>query len=181
MLYRRSKTCGASYFFTVNLADRQSRLLLDYSETLRDAFRQVKKRHPFHIDAVVILPDHLHTIWTLPDGDSDYPMRWGLIKAGFSRNIEMNEPRSKSRKLKRERGIWQRRYWEHQIKDETDYNHHVDYIHINPVKHGYVAQASMWDYSSIHRYIEMGMVDESWAYKIDDLEMSDFGEREYMA
>ncbi len=177
MLYRRSRDCGATYFFTVNLADRKSSLLMDYAETLRDAFRQVKSRHPFHIDAAVILPDHLHTIWTLPDGDNDYPMRWNLIKSGFSRNIKMNEPRSKSRKSKRERGIWQRRYWEHQIKDETDYNHHIDYIHINPVKHGYVSRASLWDYSSIHRFIKMGVINEDWACSEDDVDMSGFGER----
>jgi len=177
MLYRRSRDCGATYFFTVNLADRQSNLLMDYAATLREAFRQVRHRHPFHIDAVVILPDHLHTIWTLPDGDNDYPMRWSLIKSGFSRAIKINEPRCKSRVSKRERGIWQRRYWEHQIRDEMDYNHHVDYVHINPVKHGYVSRASLWDYSSIHRYIKMGVINADWACSSDDVDMRGFGER----
>ena len=124
--------------------------------------RDVKQRHPFHIDAMVILPDHLHCVMTLPAGDADYPMRWTLIKAGFSRRIPKTERRNSSRVDKGERGIWQRRYWEHMIRDEHDYARHVDYIHFNPVKHGYAQRAADWPYSSIHRYIAAGVLTRDW-------------------
>ena len=129
MQYRRTDVAGATYFFTVNLAERQRALLTDHIATLRTEMRDVKQRHPFHIDAMVILPDHLHCVMTLPAGDADYPMRWTLIKAGFSRRIPKTERRNSSRVDKGERGIWQRRYWEHMIRDEHDYARHVDYIH----------------------------------------------------
>lgn len=105
---------------------------------LRDIIRIVKRAHPFDIEAMVVLPEHLHAIWKLPEGDADYPMRWSLIKSGFSRGLEKTEFIRASRVSKRERGIWQRRYWEHQIRDELDFEKHADYIHYNPVKHGYV-------------------------------------------
>ena len=150
MQYRRAKTAGGSYFFTVNLADRNRTLLIDHVDILRGVIRHVKAKHPFHIDAMVVLPDHLHSLWTLPVGDHDYPTRWMLIKAGFSRRMAATERRNLSRKTKGERGIWQRRYWEHQIRDENDFARHVDYIHYNPVKHGHVTDAIDWPYSSIH-------------------------------
>jgi putative transposase len=152
-------------------------LLVDHVDSLRSATAHVKAEHPFHIDAVVILPDHLHTIWTLPEGDCDYPVRWALIKASFSRRISSGEQRNANRVSKGERGIWQRRYWEHVIRDERDYERHVDYIHYNPVKHGYVYRASDWPYSSIHRYIAARMVDPNWAAEpVTDKDRS-FGER----
>jgi putative transposase len=138
MQYRRSNTAGGTYFFTVNLQNRQQSLLTNNIDLLRTAIDKVKIAHPFHIDAMVVLPDHLHAIWTLPQGDNDYSKRWQLIKAGFSRGIKNDEYISASRKLKGERGIWQRRYWEHLIRDDADYENHVNYIHFNPVKHGYV-------------------------------------------
>ncbi len=161
--YRRSDIAGASYFFTVNLADRSSCLLTEQIALLRNAFEYVQSRHPFTIDAIVILPDHLHAIWTLPAGDKDFALRWRLIKTTFSRNVPHGEYRSASREEKGERGIWQRRYWEHMIRDEQDYARHVDYIHINPVKHGWARQVSEWPHSSFHRYVRAGILPGGWA------------------
>ncbi len=128
--YRRFKSPGATWFFTVNLAERRDgRLLVDRIDELRMSFAQVKRSRPFRMDAVVILPDHLHCIWTLPEGDSDFSSRWGLIKGNFSRQIAKGERISQSRRKRRERGVWQRRFWEHLIRDEADYRRHVDYIH----------------------------------------------------
>lgn len=163
MRYRRARVAGATYFFTVNLADRQSNLLVEYIDALREALRHVRRAHPFHIDAMVVLPEHLHAIWTLPTDDADFATRWMLIKAGFSRPVPPLEHRSPSRAAKGERGIWQRRYWEHLIRDEQDFARHVDYIHFNPVKHGHAMRAVDWRYSSIHRYIRLGLVAPDWA------------------
>ena len=161
--YRRSRTTGASYFFTVNLAERSLSLLTRHIESLRAAFRYTQGRHPFIIDAIVILPEHLHAIWTLPPDDSDFALRWRLIKTMFSRDLPFSERRSASRQAKGERGIWQRRYWEHLIRDETDFSRYVDYIHINPVKHGLVKQVADWPYSSFHRYVKTGVLPIDWA------------------
>lgn len=165
MRYRRSGTAGDTYFFTVNPADRRSRLLLDHVGCLRDADRLVKARHPFQIIAWVTLPEHLHTVWVLPPGDVDFAMRWGLIKSAFSRSIESTEAISAIRRSKGERGIWQRRYWEHLIRDEVDLQRHVDYVHWNPVKHAHVMRASDWPHSSIHRFIAGGELTVAWACK----------------
>ncbi|MBU1396390.1 MAG: transposase [Gammaproteobacteria bacterium] len=167
MRYRRGQVPGATYFFTVALAERKSALLIEQVDRLREAIRVVKFRHPFEIVAMVVMPDHLHAVWRLPSGDTDYPKRWSLIKANFSRGIPKGECVCPSRTAKRERGIWQRRYWEHLIRDERDLQTHVDYIHHNPVKHGYVAQASAWPHSSIHRYIRMGWLKEDWGIGIE--------------
>lgn len=163
MQYRRADIKGASYFFTVNLANRKSSALMDNINALRESIRTVKIRHPFKIDAMVIMPDHLHAIFTLPEGDNDYAKRWSLIKSGFSRQIPKIENISPSRASKGERGIWQRRYWEHCIRDDNDYEAHVNYIHYNPVKHGYVQHAVDWPYSSIHQYIKNGYINREWA------------------
>ena len=114
------------------------------------------------MDAVVILPDHLHCVWRLPDGDADYSTRWSLIKATFSRSLARGERRSASRIKRGERGIWQRRFWEHCLRDENDYARHVDYIHWNPVKHGHVDRATDWAYSSFHRYVARGVYASDW-------------------
>jgi putative transposase len=156
MRYRRMKKLGGTYFFTVALADRTESTLVEHVDLLRSAFRLVKDHHPFIIDAIVIMPEHLHTIWTLPEEDMDYPARWALIKAGFSRSLAKGEQISRSRQNKGERGIWQRRYWEHMIRDEEDFAQHVDYIHFNPVKHGHVSNPMEWPYSSIHRLETFG-------------------------
>ncbi|HEX7634706.1 MAG TPA: transposase [Noviherbaspirillum sp.] len=175
MRYRRDNIAGGTYFFTVNLAQRSSTLLIDAIDILRDAMRLVQRRHPFHIDAIVILPDHLHTIWTLPPDDAAFAQRWALIKAEFSRHLPPTERRSASRQKKGERGIWQRRYWEHLIRSDADYARHVDYIHLNPVKHGHAAHPREWAYSSIHRYVRDGILPPDWS---SDLKMEDrlFGE-----
>lgn len=116
---------------------------------------------------MAVMPDHLHAIWQLPPEDADYPGRWALIKAGFSRGLPEAGLVTPSRHAKRERDIWQRRYWEHLIRDEHDLQAHVDNIHHNPVKHGYVTQAAAWRHSSIHRYIRMGWVNADWGLQAE--------------
>ena len=174
--YRRNFVAGGSYFFTVNLANRRFRLLTENIDLLRAAFRYTRQRHPFAIEAIVVLPDHLHTIWTMPEGDSDFAVRWALIKASFSRTLRKGEPVSASRRRRRERGIWQRRYWEHTIRDEDDLGRHLDYIHFNPVKHGHVACVATWPYSSFHRMVRLGFYPESWSGD-PKVQESGFGER----
>jgi putative transposase len=161
--YRRAVVPGGTYFFTVNIADRGASLLVDHIDLLRDAIRYTRQRHPFVVDAMVVLPEHLHAVWTLPPGDADFPTRWRLIKTQFSRALFQDEHRRASRIGKAERGIWQRRYWEHLIRDETDLARHVDYIHWNPVKHGYVERAGDWPYSTFHRFVRDGRLPADWA------------------
>jgi putative transposase len=166
--YIRTRTPGATWFFTANLAERKgNRLLVERIGALRAAFTATRRDHPFTINAIVVLPDHLHAIWTLPEGDSDYATRWALIKAAFSRAIEPGERISTSRERRRERGIWQRRYYEHQIRDDRDLAAHVDYIHWNPVKHRLVARVEDWPHSSFHRYVCNGLLPQSWAVSQD--------------
>jgi putative transposase len=162
MRYRRADVPGGTYFFTVNLTERKRTLLVDHMEVLRAVIQKVKALHPFRIDAMVILPDHLHAVWTLPVGDCDYPTRWMLIKTGFSRHIPKDERRSESRQAKGERGIWQRRYWEHFIRDDRDFARHADYIHYNPVKHGYVKRVEDWPHSTFHRFVARGIYPSDW-------------------
>jgi putative transposase len=153
------------WFFTVNLVERQNNgLLIDNIDLLRQSFRTVKKIHPFSLDAIVVLPEHLHCIWSLPEGDSDYSTRWNLIKGNFSRSINKGEKISISRINRRERGIWQRRFWEHMIRDEADYINHLDYIHWNPVKHGHVKKVVDWPYSSFHKYVENDKYPVNWGH-----------------
>ena len=172
--YRRHRITGGCYFFTVAIHDRRLRLLTDHIEQLRVAFRTVKQHHPFGIDAIVVLPDHLHCIWTLPESDDDFSLRWRQIKTAFSRQIPFGERRSASRSEKGERGIWQRRYWEHAIRDDDDYQRHVDYIHFNPVKHGYVVQPAEWPYSSFRRFVRLGIYPHDWA-ESGEIELDGFG------
>ena len=172
--YRRTFIPGATYFFTVNLADRRKTLLIDHIDLLREAVRYTQRRHPFVINAMVVMPDHLHAIWTLPSDDADFPIRWRLIKTWFSRNLPLGEHRRASRVDKGERGIWQRRYWEHLIRDEVDFARHVDYTHWNPVKHRHVARAKDWPYSTFHRFVHDGVLAEDWGWDGDD---AGFGER----
>jgi putative transposase len=161
--YRRIWIPGGTYFFTLAIADRTQALLVEHIDTLRAAFAWTHRRHPFRTDAVVVLPDHLHAIWTLPEGDAEFALRWKLIKESFSRHLPRTETCSPSRRRKGERGIWQRRYWEHAIRDERDLAAHVDYVHINPVKHGHVRRASDWPYSSFHRFAREGKLTPDWA------------------
>ena len=167
MRYRRAFTAGGSYFFTVNLVDRHSDLLVRHIEELRQVLDKVKKAHPFSLVALAVMAEHLHAIWRLPVGDADYPVRWALIKASFSRRLNADELIRHSRKAKRERGIWQRRYWEHQIRNEADLARHVDYIHYNPVKHGHVVRPVEWPHSTLHAYIERGLATPDWGSRVD--------------
>ena len=174
--YRRIYQPGAVWFFTVNLAERKGNpLLVDKIDVLRDAFAKVKARHPFHIDAIVVLPDHLHCLLTLPAGDADYSTRWGLIKGTFSRGVEAGERISKSRLQRGERGLWQRRFWDHLIRDERDYQQHIDYIHWNPVKHGWVRHVADWPHSSFHNYLRQGLYPANWC-NVDDFSDIEAGE-----
>jgi putative transposase len=161
--YRRECVPGGSFFFTVNLLERRRRLLVEHVDALRGSFRVARDAQPFEVIAIVVLPDHLHCIWRLPEGDADNAGRWARIKSGFCRRLPVVEYRSAIRIARRERGVWQRRFWEHPIRDDTDLRHHVDYIHINPVKHGYVAALRDWPYSSFHRYVRLGVLPPDWA------------------
>lgn len=161
--YRRVRVPGGTYFFTVNLLERQRRLLVEHVDLLRDSFRVSRAARPFEIIAIVVLPDHLHCAWRLPEGDADNANRWAQIKSGFSRRLPANERRSAGRVARRERGIWQRRFWEHVIRDDDDLRHHVDYTHFNPVKHGHVGRACDWPHSSFHRWVAMGRYPMDWA------------------
>src|SRR5690606_4130511 len=154
--YCRAWVKGGTYFFTVNLLDRRQSLLVDELGALRAAFREARAARPFDMLAAVILPDHLHCLWTLPADDGDNGARWRHVKSAFSRSLPPVEPRDPVRKARAERGIWQRRYWEHVIRDERDLAAHVDYIHFNPVKHGYVDRARDWPWSSFHRWVHRG-------------------------
>jgi putative transposase len=131
---------------------------------MREAFKYVSKNHPFAIDAFVMLPDHIHCVWTLPDGDSDFSIRWGLIKGYFTKrcNEKYKSSRNESRVKRSEQAVWQRRFWEHQIRDDDDFAKHVDYIHYNPVKHGYVNSPHEWEYSSFHRHVKEGLYNINW-------------------
>ena len=164
MDYRRAWHSGGTYFFTVNLLQRKNnRLLLEHIQTLRLAVAQVKKSYPFIIHAWVVLPEHLHCVIELPEGDADFKTRWILTKMLFSKAIPKIELRSAVRIKRRERGIWQRRYWEHLIRDEADFRAHVDYVHINPLKHGLVKHVADWEYSTFHRLVKAGIYPRNWA------------------
>lgn len=160
--YRRLRTPGASYFFTVALADRSSSLLTRKIDLLRMAFAVTMKERPFQCSAAVILPDHLHVVWTLPPGDADFSTRWRLIKSRFSRATGISKPRGESQRRKQERGVWQRRFWEHRIRGEADFRKHVMYCWGNPVKHGLVTRPAAWPHSSIHRDMRAGLVPPEW-------------------
>ena len=166
MRYRRSKTPGGTCFFTVVTYRRRPVLRApDTVALLREALATVKHRHPFAIDAIVILPDHLHCRWTLPADDADYATRWMLVKSYITRRCPpaLKTARTEVLQRKREQTLWQHRYWEHQIRDERDFERHCDYIHYNPVKHGYVARMADWPHSSFHRYVEKGVYPLDWA------------------
>jgi putative transposase len=166
--YRRIFLPGATWFFTVNLAERRDNyLLVEKIDLLRESFRYVKSRKGFQMNAVVILPDHLHCVWTLPPGDADFSIRWNLLKGHFSRALEKGERISKSRKDRRERGIWQRRFWAHLIIDQDDLNRHIDYVHWNPVKHGWARQVIDWPHSSFQSFVKAGIYAANWGHSGD--------------
>ncbi|SIR12630.1 MULTISPECIES: REP-associated tyrosine transposase [Acidiphilium] len=151
--YRRNRTPGGTYFFTINLANRNSDLLTREIEALRTAIRTTRHRAPFHIDAWVILPDHMHCLWTLPEGDTDYAARWRALKTRFTKATTQNFAPSP----------WQNRYWEHTIRTENDYRAHMDYIHFNPVKHGLAPHPAAWPFSTFQKCVAQGLYDPTWS------------------
>jgi putative transposase len=173
--YRRAFVPGGCWFFTVNLLERRKTLLVDRIDALRAAVAKTRERYPFAIDAVVVLPDHIHAVWTLPPGDADFSLRWRLIKQRFAREVPKHERISAVRRARHERGIWQRRFWEHLIRDEADYARHVEYCYINPVKHGLVSRVRDWPHSSFHRDVRAGIIPDDWAGDVDA--SGAFGER----
>ena len=148
--YRRLRVPGGEYFFTANLEDRRSDLLVRHIDELRAAWLYVEKRAPFETVAAVILPDHLHCIWRLPSGDDDFATRWRLLKAHFTRAISKHGVLPAGRRTG-ERGVWQRRFWEHVIRDDRDRLAHIDYIHNNPIRHGYCSRVDEWEFSTWRR------------------------------
>ena len=180
--YRRARTPGATFFFTVNTHLRQTFLIdADVRSALREGIERVRATMPFQIDAWVLLPDHLHCLWTLPDGDGDFSTRWRVIKTIVTQQCEsrlhQDELLSERRAAKNQSSLWQQRFWEHQIRDDIDFARHVDYIHWNPVKHGHVSQVADWPYSSVHRYLRQGLLPANWSgVGVDHLESKLFGE-----
>jgi putative transposase len=173
--YRRNFVPGGTYFFTVALADRASETLIHHVDALRMAFRIARHERPFMIDAIVILPDHLHAIWTLPPDDSDFSGRWRRIKAHFTRRLVVaGVPVAHHRNG--EYALWQRRFWEHTIRNECDFERHVDYVHFNPVKHRLVSRVRDWPHSSFQFYVRRGLLPADWAGDVNEPTM-DFGER----
>jgi len=165
--YRRWQIAGGTYFFTVVTYGRQ-RFLTDTlsRQCLRTALRRVRSRLPFKVIAVVLLPDHLHTVWELPRGDAGYGTRWRQIKTLFTSSYQPHMAATRrlsmSRKKRNEQGVWQRRFYEHTCRDEQDLKRCVDYIHANPVKHELVTQACDWPWSSFHRYVRLGEYENDW-------------------
>jgi putative transposase len=175
VLYRRNFVPAGTYFFTLALADRRSSVLVDHIGVLRIAFRRARAERPFAIDAIVVLPDHLHAVLTLPPDDADYSGRWRLIKTLFSNGVLASDG-TITRHRNGELALWQRRFWEHTIRDETDFARHVDYIHFNPVKHALVPCVRDWPHSSFHRYVRQGMLPADWAGDARELQ-GGYGER----
>lgn len=159
--YKRPKINGASVFLTATLADRSSELLTCEVDTLREAVRDTRAKWPFKINAFVVLPDHFHCVITLPPDDGDFSTRMRLVKARFSRRFEKGCLRQ-SHIERAERGVWQRRFWEHHIRDQADFQAHVEYCWKNPVKHRLVNSPMDWPYSTIHRDAKQGIVPDEW-------------------
>jgi putative transposase len=173
--YRRNFIPGGTFFFTVTLHDRRSSLLVDHIVALRQAFRVCRQERPFDIDAVVVLPEHLHAILTLPSDDADFSGRWRRIKGHFTGSmiaagVLRHHPRGRIT-------LWQRRFWEHTVRHEGDLARHIDYIHFNPVKHGLVTRVRDWPHSSFHRYAREGILPEDWAGDVSELPDVTYGER----
>jgi putative transposase len=170
MDYRRIWHPGGTYFFTINLLQRKGNdLLIRHVSALRESIKTVKGSHPFKIHGWVVLPEHMHCLLELPENDSDFATRIRLIKIGFSKAIPKTERRSSVRIKRGERGIWQRRFFDHLIRDEADFQAHLNYIHYNPMKHGWVNQVKDWPYSTFHRWVERGIYPLNWAGVDGDL------------
>ena len=160
--YRRNRAAGGTFFLTVALANRKSSILIDQIAALRLAIAETRKQHPFAIDAVVVLPDHLHIMMTLPEDDADFSNRLSLIKRRFTTAV-LKTGAAVKRRRNGEIALWQRRFWEHTIRNESDFERHADYIHFNPVKHGLVTRVRDWPHSSFHRYVRLGLLPRDWA------------------
>ena len=160
--YRRLRVPGGCWFFTVTLADRSADHLVRHVDALRSSVRAVRERRPFRIDAMVILPDHIHAVWTLPEDDADYSSRWYLIKLGFTRRLNTAGVALPPGRRRGERGLWQRRFWDHLLRDDDDYGRHVDYCHFNPMKHGLVDRVIDWPHSTFHRAVREGIYAPDW-------------------
>jgi putative transposase len=173
--YRRNFVPGGMFFFTVTLDDRRSSALMDHVASLRAAFRKTRSERPFVIDAIVVLPDHLHAILTLPPGDSDFSGRWRRIKSLFTRSV-VAAGVSVSRDHRGEYALWQKRFWEHTIRSDGDFERCADYIHFNPVKHRLVTSPVAWPFSSLHRYVRAGVLPRDWGGD-GRAEDGNFGER----
>ena len=161
-MYRRNRVAGATYFFTVNLRDRKSNLLIEHATTFRDIVRGVKLQLPFTLDAMVVMPNHWHAVWTLPQSDDAYASRLRLIKARLTRHL-VKQGAAIAQDERGEYALWQKRFWEHTIRDDRDLEAHVNCVHINPVTHGYVERAADWEHSTIHAYVERGLLPIDWA------------------
>ncbi|MBZ0254958.1 transposase [bacterium] len=166
--YRRLYAPNSMFFFTLVTYKRRKIFTSNLSnDLLKDCIKKVKNNWPFEIIAFVLLPDHLHAIWKMPENDEDYSMRWRLIKSNFTRNYYKQSKGklnvNSCRNLKGERCIWQRRFWEHRIRDEDDFTSHIDYIHYNPVKHGYVDAPRNWKYSSFKHFVKREWYPENWS------------------
>ena len=173
MHYRRAFTPGASLFFTLVTHDRRPLLAsAEAVEVLRGAFRPVRQARPFTIDAMVVMPDHLHCIWTMPPDDADFATRWRLIKTWFTKHCHpsLRGAPGSARSAKNEQAVWQHRYWEHLVRDPEDYARHVDYIHYNPVKHGLAIAASESPYSSFNRHVAAGIYPANWGQNSMDFD-----------
>ena len=173
--YRRNFIAGGTFFLTATLADRSSRLLVNQIAALRAAVKQTRRRRPFTIDAFVVLPDHLHVLMTLPLDDADFSNRVSLIKRRFTASA-LKAGIAAKRLPNGEIALWQRRFWEHTIRDETDFERHVNYIHFNPVKHRLVTRVHDWPHSSFHRYVRLGLLPADWGGDVRQIDTS-FGER----
>jgi putative transposase len=172
--YRRNFIPGGTYFSTATLADRRSTALVDHIAVLRSAFREARRARPFAIDAIVVLPEHLHAILTLSADDADFSGRWRRIKGHFSSSLiaaGLHLKRGPNGDL----ALWQRRFWEHTIRDEDDFARHVDLVHFNPVKHGLAARVRDWSFSSFHRYVREGILPDDWAGDVGE-SGADYGE-----
>ena len=171
--YKRARLEGGTYFFTVVTLNRTAILTTPLARRcLSKAFALTKRRYPFKLEAICLLPEHLHCVWALPENDSDFSTRWSFLKRTFTRLYlgagGTQGTKNASRKARHEAGIWQRRFWEHLIRDDKDYYNHLDYLHYNPVKHGLVKSPAEWKWSTFAKYVKAGLYPEDWGETLPD-------------
>lgn len=179
--YKRNFVDGGTFFFTVVSYKRQKIFTSpSFRTALRKAIKKTQQQYPFEINAWVLLPNHIHCIWTLPNNDKDFSLRWAMIKNSVSQQCKYtlynNALLTPSKIERNESTIWQRRFWEHTIKDESDYQKHLDYIYWNPVRHGHVSSVNEWPFSTFHRDVQAGLYDEGWGFDFKDNDGTNFGE-----